>query len=180
MLNRLILSVKTAGLNHKQIAGILIGGKPDQTNDLEYPLMRIFPNGSNFTAGKGAGERAYKITVAICDRHQDNNTSAIDSMSDCDSILDDIVASLIYMYRGDVVSWEINDSVESFYDDSFDVVAGVIVTLTARVPYKRNFCEVPSRNFDFPSLGLLAVSVIDEGNSQTIYTSSNMIDGGIA
>lgn len=180
MLNRLILSVKTAGLNHKQINGILIGSKSDQTNNLEYPLLRIFPNGSTFNATKTTNSREYKIVIAVCDRHQDNNDSVIDAISDCDSILEDIVASLQYMYRNDLISWEVSDSVENFYDDSFDVVAGALVTLTARVPYKRNFCQVPSNDFDFPAIGLLAVSVIDEGNSTTTYTSSNMIDGGIA
>ena len=171
MLNRLILSVKTAGLNHKQIKQVLIGDESEGQN-LQYPLMRVWYAGNEFSGNSNT----YKIAVAIADRHQDNSISEIDAMSDCDAILIDILSSLKYIYRSDNVTWDVQDSIEPFYDSTPDIVAGGIVNIRAKVPYNRDFCQVPSNDFDFPAVGLFAVSIIDEGFSNSTYTSSNIVN----
>lgn len=178
MLNRLILSVKTAALNHKQIRDILIGGEEEHKGQ-EYPLARVWPAGIDLRSNEPS-ENIYKIVISVSDRHQDNPTSELECISDCSAIVIDILATLNYIYRSENITWNIQDRIEHFYDASPDKVAGAMVTLSAKVPFNNDFCQVPSRDFDFPSIGLLALSVIDEGYSDSTYTSSNIVNGGIA
>lgn len=178
MLNRLILAVKTAGLNHKQIHSVLIADEPEQARQ-SYPLLRIWPGGVTMNSEVGGGV-FYRIVIAVTDRHTENPTSQLEAISDCSQMAIDILASLQYIYRSDLVKWSISDSIEYGYDETPDKVAGATVTLQAKVPYNADFCAVPSHDFDFPSVGLFALQVIDEGYSDTIYTSNLIVDGGLA
>lgn len=176
MLNRLILSVKTAGLNHKQVRSVLVADEPEQKGQ-QYPLLRIWPGGVSMNSDQGGGV-FYRIVVAVTDRHTEAPTSQLEAISDSSQILVDILASLQYMYHGELIKWSITDSIEYGYDATPDKVAGATVTLQAKVPYNADFCAVPGRDFDFPSVGLFALQVIDEGYSDTTYTSNLIVDEG--
>lgn len=178
MLNKLALAIKTAGLNHKQVNEVLIMDTPEQAGK-SYPLLRIWPNGVEVRSLEPRAS-IYRFVIAISDRHEDDSTSQMEVLSDCTAIALDILATLNYMYRADMVTWFISDIVEHGKDKTPDVVGGATVSLQARVPFNNDFCQVPSHDFDFPSVGLLAYNVIDEGFSNTTYTGQNTIEGGIA
>lgn len=159
---------------------MLIGGEPEQKGE-EYPLVRIWPGNRYLKAEQGGNnENRYKIIIAVSDRHLDNPDSELEAMSDSDSILEDILSTLQYMYRDDRVNWLISSDIEPFSDSTNDKVGGFVGTFEAKVPWNANFCEVPSNDFDFPAVGLFAVSIIDEGYSTTTYTSDLIVDGGQA
>lgn len=179
-LNRVALSIKAAALNHKQVKQVAISHGSEPVRDALYPLVRIWPNTVPFSNTDGNRYKKFRMTVAVMDRHLNNANSQLEAVSDSEQILSDIVASLEYILRGEGVKWLIEDEVQPFFDAETDVVGGVIANIEAWAPYTSDFCAVPSHDYDFPAVGLFAVSIIDEGFSDTTYTSNLTVDGGIA
>jgi hypothetical protein len=177
MLNRLTIALKAAGLNHKQIKSVMIGGLEEQARQ-DYRLMRIWPGGVNMNSEVGGGA-VYRFVVAVTDRHQDNPTSQLEAMSDCTQILLDILASLQYNYKGTGTIWSIADTIEHGYDEEPDKVAGATVTFLAKTAYNRDFCQVPSNDYAFPNMNLDLLTIIDGGDAE-FESELEIIDGGTA
>jgi hypothetical protein len=176
-LNRLILSLRTAGENHKQIRTILVGVEADiDTTGVDYPLMRIFPDGYRLSSVDRS--ISYRFAIAVMDRHKEDFTDAVEVLSDTGLILQDIMSTLLYVYRSESVSWEVNDNAAPFYDDKTSIVAGHIINIEAKMRYERDFCSVPSNGYDFPSIDL-DILVIDGGYYNSTYITP-LIDGGIS
>lgn len=173
--NRLILSLKTAGNNHKMVKSVMVGVDPDiGASPAEYPLMRVFPNGFRMS-GK---EIVYQFALAVMDRHKEDFSDTVEVLSDTGAILEDIISTLHYVYRSESVKWEVNGNAEPFYDDKTDIVAGHIVSIDAKMAFTRDFCAVPSNEYDFPSIDL-DILVIDGGFYNSTYITP-LIDGGIS
>lgn len=177
MLNRLILAVKAAGLNHKQIKSVLIADEPEQARQ-QYPLLRIWPGQHPLNTETG-GQNHYQIGITITDRHEDNAISQLEAISDCDQIVVDIIASLQYMYKSSGIRWSINDTIEHIYDDTPDKIGGAAVLLEARVSYSGDFCQVPSNDFAFPDMNLSILTILDGGDAE-FDLELEVADGGTA
>jgi hypothetical protein len=178
--NRLILALKTAALNHKQVKEVLIGVEADiATSPVTYPLCRIWADGFALSTNTPK-TTTYRFAVAVMDRHREDFTDAVEVLSDTAAIIQDIISTLIYVYREESVEWQVNDTAQAFYDDKTDIVAGHAIVIEARVAYNRDFCSVPSNDYDFPSIDITDLSIIDEGHSDTTYMATLIIDGGIA
>lgn len=177
MLNRLTIAIKAAGLNHKQIKSVMIGDLPEQVRQ-DYPLLRIWPGGINLNSTQGGGT-VYRFAVAVTDRHQDNPTSQLEAISDSSQILLDILASLEYNYKGTGVAWSIQDTVDYVYDSEPDKVGGAAVLFLAKVPYLRDFCQVPSNDYAFPNMNLNLLTILDGGTAEVIE-GIEVVDGGTA
>jgi len=175
-INSLIAAIKVAGLNHKQIKQVLIADAPNAKGDLGYPLMRVWPNGFNFSNNKDSKVLYYKFAIGVFDRPDSTDESRIESCSDTADILVDIVASLDYIYRDSPGDWLVDDFAEWAYDTGADAQAGHLVELRFKKQYTRNFCDVPGRDFEFPAVNLTNESVIDEGGPDATYTSTLTID----
>ena len=131
--------IKAAADSHGQIAMSSISDSPDYTGNLLYPFCAIWASGFQLNGM----ELNYKFTLAVMDRHQDNNTSRIEALSDTALILIDIISAIIYNDKNELINWVVNDNGEPFYDDTPDVVAGHIINITAKMPYTRNNCNIP-------------------------------------
>ena len=180
-MNNLLQAIKTAALNHKQVQTCMIGVEADIAAgmDVRYPLVRIWADGFQFTTETPA-QVVYRFAVAVMDVHREDFTDAIEVISDTGLILQDIMSTLLYVYRNESVKWRCNDTVQPFYDDKTDIVAGNVVVIEAVLAYNRDFCAVPSNDYDFPSIDLTDLLIIDEGHSDTTYSQMLTIDGGIA
>lgn len=170
-INSLIAAIKVAGLNHKQVKQVLIADQPNQKGDLGYPLLRVWPNGFNFSNGKDNKQIYYKFAMAVLDRADETDEMRIEACSDTAQILIDLVASLEYIYHGTTGQWLVDDLADFAYDAGTDTVAGHIIEVRRREQYTRNFCDVPGRDFEFPAVNLTNESVIDEGGPDATYGS---------
>lgn len=176
-INQLLNAITTAGENHRQIRTTVVSVDPDlnTSGDVSYPLMRIFPDGSQVDENKVV----FRFAVAVMDIHREDFTDAVERLSDTHQMLLDIYASLRYIYRNDDSGkWVVQDTATPFYDDKTDIVAGHAMVMEFHASNTRNFCDVPSNNYDFPGLDLDGLRVIDNGYYNSVF--SNMINGGIA
>jgi hypothetical protein len=150
-INQLLEALDTAGQNHKQIKATLINVDPNINTSGEqlYPLMRIFPDGSQVTVD----QVRYRFAVAIMDRHREDFMDAVERISDMHTVMLDIYSMLRYVYRGNIAgSWNINDAITPFYDDKTDIVAGVAAVIEFVCPNLRDYCETPNNNLTFPNI----------------------------
>lgn len=176
-INQLLNALTTAGENHKQIKAVVtnLDYNVATTGDTLYPLMRIFPDGSQIDMDRVV----FRFAVAVMDRHREDFSDAVERISDMHQVLLDIYSTLRYIYRNDSAGiWKLEDSATPFYDDKTDIVAGVASVLTFTASNTRDFCDVPSNDYNFPGLDLSGLVVIDGGYYNSAY--SNTINGGIA
>jgi hypothetical protein len=176
-INQLLNALTTAAENHRQIRTSVVSVDPDlnTSGETSYPLMRIFPDGSQVAVDKVI----FRFAVAVMDIHRQDFTDAVERLSDTHQILLDIYSTLRYIYRNDSAgNWVVNDTATPFYDDKTDVVAGHAMVFEFHAPNTRDFCEVPSNDYDFPGLDLSGLRVIDNGYYNSSF--SNTINGGIA
>lgn len=174
-INQLLNALTTAGENHRQIAATLINVDYNISADERslYPLMRIFPDGSQVSNDKVI----YRFAVAVMDRHREDFTDTVERLSDTHQILIDIYSTLRYIYREDSAGqWVVNDTATPFYDDKTDIVTGHAMIFEFHAQNDRDFCDVPSNDYDFPGLDLSGLMVIDGGFYNSTF--SNTIDGG--
>lgn len=168
-INSLISAIQVAALNHKKVKQVLIASAPNQKGDLGYPLVRLWPDGFNLS---NTGKLIYyRFALAVLDRAGEEFTAQIDSASDTAQILIDIVATLEYIYRESPGEWVVDATADFVNDADTDICVGHIVEIRRKEQYKRNFCDVPSCDFDFPAINLTNESVIDEGGPDATYTS---------
>lgn len=179
-INSEILALKTAGLNHEMIASVRIGVESEDGIDNLYPMLRIWPAPGSIRYNQDSSGKWNAYNIAVFDRHQDTPTSALEAISDCDQILADIIATMRYMYRSDrTFNIEVDAQVETFYDEDSTVVGGVGTVIRIKKSFTADFCNVPSRDFDFPVVNLSNLRVLDEGPFGTTYSGPFIIDGGI-
>lgn len=179
-INSEILAIKTAGLNHKQIKQVLIADEPNRQKDTGYPLLRIWPVPGRLSTVQGDQRQTTSYDIIVMDRHEEDSQSELEAISDSHQILLDLVATLKYMYKGMGFSVNVNDSIQTYYDRGEDIAGGVGTTIEFSRAYTQDFCQVLSRDFDFPVVNLSNLRVIDEGGATATYTGPFIIDGGIA
>ncbi len=179
--NSLIAAIKTAARNHKQVKQVLVGVDADiaANMDVIYPLVRIWADGFSLSTTTPTAI-TYRFAIAVMDLHREDFTDAVEVLSDTALIVQDIMSTLLYVYRNENVGWNCNDTATPFYDDKTDIVAGHAIVIEARLPYNRDFCSVPSNDYDFPSIDISDLLLIDEGGADATYSTMLTIDGGIA
>lgn len=176
-INQLLNALTTAAENHRQVRTAVISIDPDvnTSGETSYPLMRIFPDGSQF----GTDKIIFRFAVAVMDIHKEDFSDCVERLSDTHQILMDIYSTLKYIHRNDSAgNWIINDTFTPFYDDKTDIVCGHAVVMEFHAHNTRNFCDVPSNDYDFPSLDLSGLRVIDNGYYNSVFSAT--INGGIA
>lgn len=174
-LNRLVLSLKTAGNNHKMIQSVKVQTNYDISVEPEqYPLMTIFPAQLRVD-GKMT---VYSFGVGIFDTNRNDSSNQVDALSDTASILQDILATLHYVYRDEQVDWTISGSADPVIEGKTDLVSGYMAIFEARINNNLDFCSVPSNDYDFPSIDL-DILVIDGGYYNSNYITPT-INGGVA
>lgn len=150
-INQLLEALETAGNNHKQIKATIVNIEPNINTSGEqlYPLMRIFPDGSQVTVDKVI----YRFAVAIADRHREDFTDAVERISDMHTVMLDIYSMLRYVYRNNIAgTWVINDTITPFYDAQTDIVSGVAAVIEYHCPNLRDYCDTPNNNLTFPTI----------------------------
>lgn len=174
-LNRLIISLKQAGNNHKMIKSVNVQTDYDiSVSPEEYPLMTIFPAPFRIE-GK---QTIYSFGVGIFDTNLNGSVNQVDALSDTASILQDILATLHYVYREEQVAWSIQGSADPVIEGKTDLVSGFMSIFECRINNNMDFCSVPSNDYDFPSIDL-DILVIDGGYYNSNYITPT-INGGVA
>ena len=150
-INQLLNALTTAGENHRQIKAVVtnLDYNVATTGDTLYPLMRIFPDGSQID-----GDRVvYRFALAVMDRHREDFTDAVERISDMHTVILDIYSMLRYVYRGNIAgSWVIADSITPFYDAQTDIVSGVACVIEFHCSNLRDYCDTPNNNLTFPTI----------------------------
>lgn len=150
-INQLLAALTKAGQNHKQIKATIVNVEPNINTNGEqlYPLMRIFPDGSQVTVDKVI----YRFAVAIADRHREDFSDAVERISDMHTVMLDIYSMLRYVYRGNIAgTWVIADSITPFYDAQTEIVSGVACVIEFHCSNLRDYCDTPNNNLTFPTI----------------------------
>jgi hypothetical protein len=120
----------------------------------------------------------YSFGVGVFDLNRQDNSNQVDCLSDTALILQDIYSTLHYVYRNENVEWSILGSADPVIDGTADIAAGYMAVFECRINNNYNFCDVPSNDYDFPSIDL-DILVIDGGYYNSTYITPT-INGGIA
>jgi len=181
-LNQIIAAIRRAGENHKMVRTVAVGPEYDLVADGgkdNYPLVLVFPDVvTMLTDGSTAStEKVYKFAIAVMDRQFENSINQVEVLSDTQQILEDIISTLKYVYRESDANFGVNDDALPFFDSRGDNVAGWAINLEVAVPYRSDFCAVPSNDYWFPNIDL-DIQIIDGGFANSTYQYT--IDGGIS
>jgi hypothetical protein len=182
-LNQIIAAIRRAGENHRMVRTVAVGPEYDLVADGgqdNYPLVMVFPDVVTMLTPDGPNDNAekiFKFALAVMDRQFENSSNQVEVMSDTHQILEDLISTLRYVYRDSRAAFNLNDDALPFYDSRGDNVAGWAINLEVRVPYKQDFCAVPSNDYWFPNIDL-DIKRIHGGFANSTYAFT--IDGGIA
>lgn len=181
-LNQIIAAIRRAGENHKMVRSVVVGPEYDLVADgslNNYPLLWVIPDTVTMLSDMSVDtkEKTFNFAIAVMDRQFEDSTNQLEVLSDTQQILDDIIASLQYIYRDSRVNFAVNDDALPFYDAHGDNVAGYTIRLEVGVPMNRDFCSVPSNDYAFPNIDA-EIQIIDGGYYNSTYSLT--INGGIA
>ena len=181
-LNQIIAAIRRAGENHKMIRSIAFGPEYDIVADggkENYPLLYCIPDTTTmlFDMSTDDKEKTYSFVMSVMDRQFEDSSNQMEVLSDTLQILEDIIASLQYIYRDSRVNFAVNDDAIPFFDAQGDIVAGHTIRMEVGVPVNRDFCSVPSNDYAFPNIDA-EIQIIDGGFYNSTYSLT--IDGGVS
>lgn len=180
-LNQLIAALRRAGENHKMIRAVYVGPEYDlaaQQGQDNYPMLWVIPDTVTMQAGDDGGEteQTFRFALAVAERVYHDQSNHLDALSDTQQLLQDVLATLQYVYRNSNARFAVNDDAEPFFEQRADTVSGYAIRFEVSVPFTRDFCAVPSNDYAFPNIDA-EIQVIDGGYYNSIYSLT--IDGGI-
>ena len=181
-LNQIIAAIRRAAENHKMVRYVAFGPEYDLVADGSkdnYPLVWCIPDTTTMMYDSSANdkEKTYSFVMSVMDRQFEDSTNQMEVLSDTMQIMDDLIATLQYVYRNSRVNFQVNDDAIPFMDAHGDIVAGYTVRLEVGVPVNRDFCQVPSNDYAFPNIDQ-DVLIIDGGYYNSTYSLT--IDGGVS
>jgi hypothetical protein len=181
-LNQIIAAIRRAGENHRMIRSVAFGPEYDIVADGgmdNYPMLYCIPDTTTMLFDQAANdkEKTFSFVISVMDRQFEDSSNQMEVLSDSLQILEDIIASLQYVYRDSRVNFQVNDDALPFYNAHGDLVAGYTIRLEVGVPVLRDFCSVPSNDYAFPNIDQ-DILIIDGGYYNSTYSLT--IDGGVS
>jgi hypothetical protein len=143
----------------------------DITKNPHYPIMHVVPVSMNPT--KGAIDYSFNITFAdwvrAKEEKQENEVTVISDLHRCALDLCAEITNGNILF-GDEVSINGDAVIEPFIDEFANVLSGVTLQITIRVPYDWSACDIPANwvegTGDIPDFGgrSLTMDIYDEGD----------------
>jgi hypothetical protein len=143
----------------------------DITKNPHYPIMHVVPVSMNPT--KGAIDYSFNITFAdwvrAKEEKQENEVTVISDLHRCALDLCAEITNGNILF-GDEVSINGDAVIEPFIDEFANVLSGVTLQITIRVPYNWSACDIPANwvegTGDIPDFGgrSLTMDIYDEGD----------------
>lgn len=158
----------------------------DISKNPHYPIMHAVPVSMNPT--KGAIDYSFNITFAdwvrAKDDKQENEVTVISDMHRCALDLCAEITNGNILF-GDEVSINGDATIEPFIDEFANVLSGVTLQITIRIPYDWSACDIPANwvdgTGDIPDFGgrSLTMDIYDEGNFIVAAREMNFVGSGV-
>lgn len=158
----------------------------DITKNPHYPIMHAVPVSMNPT--KGAIDYSFNITFADWVRakedKQENEVTVISDMHRCALDLCAEITNGNILF-GDEVTINGDAVIEPFIDEFANVLSGVTLQITIRIPYDWSACDIPANwvdgTGDIPDFGgrSLTMDIYDEGNFVVAAREMNFVGLGV-
>ena|SRR6185503_3382518 len=145
-LNQVINRIKTLALSHKQVRNFYQGLVSDFLTDktTNYPSVFLQENGGKISTVGHATTLNYRIFLLdLVNVSENSNLNTQDVQSDMISVAMDLVAQ---MNQGLFDDWALStdNNLQLVYEDENDVVAGVILDFSIRIPFTQDLCQIPT------------------------------------
>lgn len=158
----------------------------DISKNPHYPIMHAVPVSMNPT--KGAIDYSFNITFADWVRakedKQENEVTVISDMHRCALDLCAEITNGNILF-GDEVTINGDATIEPFIDEFANVLSGVTLQITIRIPYDWSACDIPANwvdgTGDIPDFGgrSLTMDIYDEGNFIVAAREMNFVGSSV-
>lgn len=158
----------------------------DISKNPHYPIMHAVPVSMNPT--KGAIDYSFNITFAdwvrAKDDKQENEVTVISDMHRCALDLCAEITNGNILF-GNEVTINGDATIEPFIDEFANVLSGVTLQITIRIPYDWSACDIPANwvdgTGDIPDFGgrSLTMDIYDEGVFKVAAREMNFVGSGV-
>lgn len=158
----------------------------DISKNPHYPIMHAVPVSMNPT--KGAIDYSFNITFADWVRakedKQENEVTVISDMHRCALDLCAEITNGNILF-GDEVTINGDATIEPFIDEFANVLSGVTLQITIRIPYDWSACDIPANwvdgTGDIPDFGgrSLTMDIYDEGDFIVAAREMDFVGSGV-